>query len=170
MHFNPYSFTVTVPKILPWISKVSTCWKALLKKMQKVTLQRKTPPHVTSLQVTPLHHTEAPEGGGGEGRCLPQPRPPQQPRGRRPHAPPQQPPHVGGGGAPVCQDARYDLRIKNIYIEIVGVVIFKRLFFGNQRGEKKSILGRIFVLYIIKHNRCNYSLIISKITNLICVS
>ena len=29
------------------------------------------------------------------------------------------------------------IRMKNI--EILGVVIFKRLFFGNQRGKKKSI-------------------------------
>ena len=39
--------------------------------------------------------------------------------------------------------------IKNI--EIFGVVIFKILFFFNQRGEKKSISDVIFVLHIIKH-------------------
>ena len=60
------------------------------------------------------------------------------------------------------------IRMKNI--EILGVVIFKRLFFGNQRVEKKSITGRIFVLYIIKHRQCSYSLLLSKIINLICVS
>ena len=48
--------------------------------------------------------------------------------------------------------------------------IFKRLFFGNQWGEKKSISDRYFVLYIIKHHQCNYSLLLSKIINLICVS
>ena len=39
-------------------------------------------------------------------------------------------------------------RMKNI--EILGVVFFKRLFFGNQRGEKKSISvnNRFFSLLV----------------------
>ena len=32
-------------------------------------------------------------------------------------------------------------------IEILGVVIFKRLFFGNQRGEKKSISGNLKTIF-----------------------
>ena len=62
----------------------------------------------------------------------------------------------------MCVDTYYyhNVRMKNI--KILGVVIFKRLFFGNKRGEKKSISGSIFVLYIIKHGQCNYSLLLSK--------
>ena len=62
---------------------------------------------------------------------------------------------------------RMGLRIKNI--EILGVLIFKILFFLNQQ-VKKSIPGRIFVSHIIKHHQCSYSLILSKIIKLIFVS
>ena len=58
-------------------------------------------------------------------------------------------------------------------------MVSRGLFFSSKdyileinEGEKKSILGRIFVLYIIfiKHCRYNYSLLLSKLINLICVS
>ena len=50
---------------------------------------------------------------------------------------------------------KYVSRIKNI--EILGVIIFKRLFFENQRGEKKSI-SRIYFIC----NRFFLSSLISK--------
>ena len=61
---------------------------------------------------------------------------------------------------------RVDMYFSRTYRDLV----FKRLFFGNQRGEKKSISGRIFILYIIKHRQCSYSLLLSKIINLIFVT
>ena len=45
------------------------------------------------------------------------------------------------------------IRMKNI--EIFGVVIFKRLFFGNQREEKKSISGILMNELIYDETDCN---------------